>query len=416
MRRAVAGLRERAVSAFSKAPWPLRLLFCLALMQYVGEGLFLGFFSNGFDFALVHEAAAKVLSGRGAAIYDRLLSFQMGGSTLFYMYPPVVALLYAPFGLLPLPAAWTLFQFLSHAALWGALALWIRPRDAKAQGEKGLLIFSLVFLFFPVYFSLQLGQSEPLVLCCLLLSFHLHKKGNFFLAGLCLAAAIYLKLFLAFFLVFHALRREYKSLGWCLFWLVSLAGASLLAVPAEVQVQYLRRLFASIGIEAFYDNQSAAGFFYRLFTKNPYTRGLLDAPRLAKGFYWAFSAVAVGGYVWILRRCRDGESFETLLGLTMATLLLIAPHVDTHHHALLLTAFVPLLTREAERFPWAAAFYAFFAVFHPLVSFRFLDNDRLLFAAKGPLQLVLSLPFFMLLGFWMYLMEKLEMFSAKKGA
>lgn len=371
----------------------LRLLLILAFARYVSQGVYGGLFANGFDFKVVHDAAAAVVRGQGAGIYDAFLAFRPGASSLFYMYPPAAAFLFAPFGFLEFSTAFVLFQVLSHAALWGFLALWTKGWPK----EKALAAVAAVLLFYPLYMSLRLGQSEAIILLCLAGALHVKKPAA---AGLLLAAAIWLKLFLGLLLLHLLLRRRYAALGWCVVWLLVLFGAGFLAVPWNAQAAYWPRLLAPLGIEAFYDNQSASGFAHRLLTASPYATGWLDSPRAASLLQAALALLFVGGYARFARHAKDeGRA----LALCLVTALLAAPHADTHHQAFLLAGFLSLPLAAGT-----AVFYAAFAEFVPVVADKFISLTRLQAVAHGPLNLVLSLPFFTLAAFWFYLYRDSE--------
>lgn len=391
------------LDAARRAPLALQLLLLLALSRYLTQGLYAGLFANGFDFKVVHDAAAAVAQGRGAGIYDAFLAFRPGASSLFYLYPPPAALLFAPFGLLEHPAAFALFQLLSHALLWGFWAVWIRRWPEAERREKGLAALVVILLFYPLYLSLRIGQSEPLILFCLAAGLHGLGKGRLLAGGLLLALAIWLKLFLGLLLVHLLLRRRYRALGWCAFWAAVLFAAGGLAVPWDAQAPYWARLASPLGIEAFYDNQAASGFAHRWLTASPYATGWVDSPRAASLLQAALSAVFLAGYARAALRARGEEHEGRLLALCLVTALLVAPHSDTHHQALLLVAFLSLpLTLGA------AAFYALFAEFVPVVAEKFLSLPRLGWFARGPLNPVFSLPFFVLAGFWLYLARGTE--------
>jgi len=276
----------------------LRLLLLLAVARYASQGLFAGLFANGFDFKVVHDAAVAVAHGNGGGIYEAFLAFRPGASSLFYMYPPAAAFLFAPFGWLEFSTAFLLFQLLSHAALWGFLAIWTKGWPK----EKALAAVAAVLLFYPLYMSLRLGQSEAIILLCLAGALHLKKPAA---AGLLLAAAIWLKLFLGLLLLHLLLRRRYAALGWTVVWLGVLFAAGFLAVPWEAQAAYWPRLLAPLGIEAFYDNQSASGFAHRLLTASPYATGWLDSPRAASLLQAALALLFVGGYARAALRIKN---------------------------------------------------------------------------------------------------------------
>lgn len=397
---------ERLLSALDSAPWALRLLALLALFEYASKGLFLSAFTNGFDFASFYNAAALAVHGQGAHVYDTFFSYAPGTAPvpMFFLYPAPVALLLAPLGYFSFQTALALFQLLSHACLWAALWLWSRgrPDDQRLSG------FLLVFLFFPACYALQVGQAEPLVLLALVSAAALQRRGDDAWAGLCLAVAICLKLFLLFLLVYLALRRARRLLAWTAFWLAALFWASAFVVPWEVQAQYWSRVGSSLGFEAFSDNQSITGFAHRTFTDTRFASGLVDSPAAALAAKAALCALVMAAYAWLIAfKSRETALFGRDFGFTIVTILLIAPIVDTHHYALLLIPFLGLLS-AAPRSPVALAFYAFFARWEPLVAYKFLSSERLAFWSGFPASAIHSIPFFVMAAFWLYSARAIE--------
>ncbi len=382
------------------APLPLRLLICAALLKFLCAGFYLPWFTNGSDFALAHGAGARVLAGQGAQVYDEFLAYRPESeNTMFFMYPPPVALGYAPLAALPFRAALTLFELLSLAAVFGAFVVWAKHRKLEPFSQAYYLAFSLILLFFPLDYAAQLGQNDALVLLLVVLALAWQKRPC--LCGLVLAAAVWLRVFLGLLLLFLLLKRRWRQLAWAVFWLAVLAGASLVVVPWQTQVQYYAQLGRQLGIESFYDNQSLTGLFYRSFTDSGYTRGLVNAPSLAQAFTALASLLLTVGFAWVTLRSKDEEGFDEGFGLALVTALLLCPHSDTHHQALLLIPLLLLLERPRVNTA-SLLYYGFFAAFVPVVAFRFLAQDRLVAFASGPWTVVYSLPVAVLIGFWFH--------------
>ncbi|MBI3289128.1 MAG: DUF2029 domain-containing protein, partial [Elusimicrobia bacterium] len=305
--------------------------------------------------------------------------------------------------------AFMLFQLLSHAAIWGFWAVWVRGLPVDGRAEKALVGFAVLFLFYPLHLSLQLGQSEPFILLALAVALRSLRGDRPLVAGLCLAAAIWLKLFLALLLLHLLLRRQYRALGSCAAWLAVLFAAGCCVVPWDVQAAYWKRLGQPLGLEAFYDNQSVGGFAYRAFALTPYS-AWLDLPGLARGLKGALSLALLAGYARAAWRARGADHDARLLALCLVTGLLVSPHSDTHHQALLLPAFLALPIDAAF-----LAFYAFFAEYLPIVAYKFISPSRLGWIIQGPLCAALSLPFLALAGLWLYLIRGLESDSSTKS-
>jgi hypothetical protein len=379
------------------APLAIRFLVCAALLKFLCSGFYLSWFTNGSDFTLVHQAGSRAVTGQGTHVYDEFLAYKPDNdNTLFFMYPPPVALFYTPLGMMPFRAALTIFELLAQAALLAAFFIWARHRKIEPFSEAYYLAGAMLLLFFPVDFALQLGQNDTFVLLLIVSALACQKRPILF--GLVLAAAIWLKVFLGFLLLYLLLRRRWSLLLSTLFWLGALAGASLAFIPWQSQLQYFSQLGRDLGIEAFYDNQTLTGFFYRLLTYSGYTHGIADAPGLARSLTLLAGLLLTGGFAAVVLS-GDGEDFEGGFGLALITALLLSPHSDTHHQVLLLIPFLILLGRPPVR-STTLLYYGFFAAFMPVIAFRFLAQDRLVFFADGFKSLAYSIPVLVLLGFW----------------
>ena len=153
------------------APLPLRALVCAAVLKFLCVGFYLSWFTNGSDFALAHQAGSRVACGQGAHIYDEFLAYRPENeNTMFFMYPPPVAVLYAPLGVLPFRAALTIFELLSLAALLSFFFIWARQRGWEPYSETYYLGFALILLFFPADYAFQLGQNDTIVLSLIALA------------------------------------------------------------------------------------------------------------------------------------------------------------------------------------------------------------------------------------------------------
>jgi hypothetical protein len=381
-------------------PLPLRALVCVALLNFLCVGFYLSWFTNGSDLVLTHGAGARVLAGHGAQVYDEFLAYRPESeNTMFFMYPPPVALLYAPLAALPFRAALTLFELLSLAAVLGVFLVWAKHRKLEPFSQAYYMAFSLILLFFPLDFAAQLGQNDAVVLFLVVLGLAWRRKPV--LSGLVLAVAVWLRVFLGLILLYLLLKRRWRQSLWLAFWLAALAGASLVFVPWQTQLQYYAHLGGRLGIESFYDNQSLTGLFYRSLTDSGYTRGIVDSASLAGSLTALASFLLTAGFVWVtLKRDEEGSS-DAGFGLALVTALLLCPHSDTHHQALLLIPLLLLLERPSVRTA-SLLYYGFFAAFMPVVAFRFLAQDRLAAFASGPWTLAYSVPAVVLIGFWFH--------------
>ena len=274
----------RLLTALKSAPWAFQLLLLLALFEYVSKGLFLGLFSNTFDFASFYNPAVLVMSGEGAHVYGTFFSYVPGTSPvpMFFLYPAPVALMLAPLGLFSFQTASVLFQTLNRLRVGRAGPL--EPRAARRGAPDG---FSLPVL--PGLYSSG-GQAD-------------HRTDRAvrgggvpnprFLAGLCFAAAITqavsaLPRSTGFTPELAAPRLDGGVAG-ALFWVK-------VRVPWDVQAQYWSRVGSSQEFEAFTDNQSIAGFIPH--SPAPVSPGLMDSA--GRRAWRAAGGLVMAAYAWLV--------------------------------------------------------------------------------------------------------------------
>lgn len=380
-----------------------RLLCALAFGAYVGLGVFLNLFANGFDFLIFHEAAAKLAHGQSAALYNLLLG-PATGIDHSYAYPPIVAVLYLPLGYLSFAWAWTLFQLLCHAALWGIALVWLRARP-DLSGEDRCIGLAALLAFFPIYYGMWVGQCDLFVLLLVLSAWYADRSGCWWLAGVFLALAGSLKLFILFALPALVILQRWK-------WFVSAIAATALLqvatlhwVSLDLQIAFWKRTLHPLGIEAFYDNQSIVGLVHRLFTVNRYTFGVANQPHLVRALTAALTLL-VFVHSWRVMARASKERGEEIFGYALLTAVLVSPFFDTHHFALLL---VPLLLARVpfwrQNLEWV---YGFFATFMPYVGFKYISEPRSFFWAVGAKNLIFSLPLFVLIAWWITVSRRLQ--------
>lgn len=145
----------------------------LALYPVISIAVFIGvrILSNSqsplfIDFAVYYYAAERFL--QDCSLYLPVAgecppSIDMGNTNPQYVYPPIVVLLFVPFGVLPyLPAAlvWDAFVITS---LWGGILALINASDAELTMKEQVVVLGCTIGFAPVLESLLLGQTTGLL-------------------------------------------------------------------------------------------------------------------------------------------------------------------------------------------------------------------------------------------------------------
>ena len=160
------------------------IAFVVALIL-LAKSLFLGFYP---DFNTQYYVPQLVL--RGINPY--------AGSGVLYtpqVYPPTMFLLYYPFSIIPLVASSYLYTILSFCCLFVSLYFLSKYFGIKFFSDLNMILMTFVFIFFPVKFTLGMGQINILLLMVLVLCLYFLKEKKYVASGMVLGVSIVLKLF-----------------------------------------------------------------------------------------------------------------------------------------------------------------------------------------------------------------------------
>lgn len=266
------------------------------------------------DFEVYWRAAVDLRTG--APIYS-------GPRFLPFTYPPFAAVVYLPFGLLPLSVAqWVHFV---ESALCAVLVLGLlRAHD----GSLPLWWLGLAVLTLPVLRTLQLGQVNLLVFALVLIDvLVLPPRWR----GVLLGVAAGLKLTPAFLVLVYVLRGDWAAVARCAVVAAATVGVGWAVAPDASASYWLRLLWQTgrVGDPGYADNQSLVGALLRL--------GPGGLTTVVTAVFVA--AALVVGLLAARRRTRAGDDMGALI-VVMLTSTLVLPISWTHHWlgALLLAA------------------------------------------------------------------------------
>ncbi|MBL0913097.1 MAG: DUF2029 domain-containing protein [Bacteroidia bacterium] len=150
-----------------------------------------------------------------------------------YKYSPTFALLMAPFSVLPDWAGLILWNLLNSMSL---LYILYKLLDKKTSS----FLFISVFILLELLTSLHNAQSNALVTALMICFVYENRRGNTWLATLCLALSVYIKIFggLAILLAFFSPRPWKTLLAFCVWMLILLILPVLVVSPAYLLEQY----------------------------------------------------------------------------------------------------------------------------------------------------------------------------------
>ena len=175
------------------------------------------------DLLMLRDAGRAVLDGND--IYEA----KHPRGWPFY-YPPTMAVVMAPFALLPLgPAVVAWYALSMGALLWAGYRL-VRLCDELSGQQIGpLVVAAFLVNFGPIIAGLQRGQVSALLFALMVEAFWSYRRGHAGRSGWWIALAASLKLYPALLILLLILRREWRGLGWFAVGLVLLSLALPLA-------------------------------------------------------------------------------------------------------------------------------------------------------------------------------------------
>ncbi|HLH21033.1 MAG TPA: glycosyltransferase family 87 protein [Chloroflexota bacterium] len=245
-----------------------------------------------------------------------------------YIYPPLLAMLLAPFALvLDYAAARWAWLALSAACLLVAAALAWRTSGLRARGPGKMALVPLLVLLPAATSALGAGTLSPVLALTTAGTFAAALGGRGRLAGALVAVGAYLKSFPALLGGYLLLRRQWRAALAALASGLLLVAASLLLLGWQVHWAYLTGVIPAqrrwFGMPL---NVSLTGLFTRLFSAGGFGTPVVDAPALASLAIGATTAalLAASAYaIWRARSDRGGEA--AAFGLAVVAMLLLSP-------------------------------------------------------------------------------------------
>jgi hypothetical protein len=308
----------------------------------------------GLDFTQYYVASRMVLEreaqniyGTGGYYFAKAAAYGAvtdAGGTMTNAYPPSTAFYLIPFALLPYRPALLLFSIAGMLALVVGVWVFFADEDGMARRDLTLAGLLITFSFFPVYYSLYMGQVNALLFLCLGLVRYFDRRERPWCAGFFVALAALVKIFPAALILFFVAKRQFKSVVAATVSAVVLGAVSLTACHTSLYVTYMSQVLprqADAG--AFYRNQGLPGLFARLLTDNGYVNSLGNWPSLAHvlGALAGMSVLVTA--LWMAARHNTNATGDLEFGLFLVATLLALPKSYEHYGLLLLFAYFAIL-------------------------------------------------------------------------
>ncbi|MGB3301897.1 glycosyltransferase 87 family protein [Gordonia sp. (in: high G+C Gram-positive bacteria)] len=269
------------------------------------------------------------------------------GIALPFTYPPLAAIFFSPFAMMPVGAADTLLLALTLAAV--ALTLWlVLARVAPGMSvinRASIVIGATAIAEFiePIRETISYGQINAVLMA--VIAFDVLCRHPKWPRGLLIGIAVSIKLTPAGFLLYFVLRRDWRAAATMIAGTVAAIGIAWLIMPADSTKYWFHTLAETgrIGAPWYAGNQSIKGAVFRL--------GLSEG--LSSALWLGLSAIVVVLAAWWMYRLLEADQLVTALLVNAAAVLLISPVSWSHHWtwvapALLIAGFA-ISTR---RFGW----------------------------------------------------------------
>ncbi|WP_139025927.1 glycosyltransferase 87 family protein [Gordonia neofelifaecis] len=269
------------------------------------------------------------------------------GHALPFTYPPLAAIAFSPFAIIPTAAADALMFALTLAAvgltLWMVLAR-LAPRMNLIDRWTVVIGGTAIAEFIePVRQTLSYGQINAVLMA--LIAFDILCRHPRWPRGLLIGVAVSIKLTPAGFLLYFLLRRDWRGAATMVAGTVGAVAVAWLVMPADSAKYWFHTLGETgrIGAPYYAGNQSIKGAVFRF--------GLGEG--VSTALWIALSALTVVlAAVWMHRLLAAGQQATALL-VNAAAVLLVSPVSWSHHWTwvapALLVAVYAITTR---RFGW----------------------------------------------------------------
>jgi hypothetical protein len=258
------------------------------------------------------------------------------------LYPPPTMLWMAPFGHLDLRTAAALWYVVLGAALGAAIVALRRAFFPDGGRLELAVVATLVLMLRATYSMVAFGQTSVLLLLALALFWRRRDQAS---GGLWLAAGFLVKPIFAFFLLYPALRRNWRAVALCMAALAAATALSAAVFGPRTLVTYVVDNPASRVPPWLYTttvNQSLVAWVVRL-TAHDFTRG---SP-LAYPPFVAGAAAIVALTAWLAWRV-GRERGALALSMLVPAALLVYPQSLDHYGMLLLVPMLHVWTRRRD--------------------------------------------------------------------
>jgi Glycosyltransferase family 87 len=305
---------------------------------------------HSIDFPVYHRAARQVISG-SFTLYPAEAYGGRPGPSQGFRYLPAIAILFVPFGWLPLELAALAFFALKLAALW-YIGVTVARHVGLSTGLPTVLLVAFLVVGGYLVEEFRFGNVHFLCIALLVFAYDKVESGHVWLPAAALAVAIATKLTPLALLAYFAFRRRTAV---CLAAIAILA--VLLVLPAVFigRIAYERELraFATYAVEKVDegDNYSLRGVLFRYLTPGPENAPQPQAnianlsPMIVDGL-WLLGVLGLGlfGLRALWRESQDSVVRLIEFSIVLTFMVLASPHTQRRYFVTLYVPAVALVS------------------------------------------------------------------------
>jgi alpha-1,2-mannosyltransferase len=329
------------------------IILCLASFLNMAKVITYGYWP---DFSFFYN--------NGYAVVHHTDPYQLIQADGTYIYPPISLLLFTALTPLPVMIAgvvWAAFSIILLLA-----SVWLLLKQYHATKNRIILLVTgiLVFNFFPVKFTLGMGQINNVMLFLIVLAMYAGNKGKDGLAGAFYGTSIALKYMPLFILPYLFIRKKWRTLlGVCITILGLFFAGFIILMPAASSYFFTHVLFHTALFSSWYVyyNQALSGFLLRDFPM--YSAQQLAFVRIGISLLF----LLITGYVVVKRKLQKKDNPDLEISVFIILNLLLNTFSDQHHFVLFL---IPLLVTffvlKQNKFTWQ--YYLIPAIAYLLVA------------------------------------------------
>jgi alpha-1,2-mannosyltransferase len=243
---------------FSKYP---NIITCILIIFAIGTFLWLCkvLFLSGYpDFSDYYIGAEHIFLKNNPYLTDSRYFTQQ-------VYPPFALVAFLPLLVLPYVIAARVWVFLSIIALIATLYLCSKIYGLKFYSPVNLFLAGLIFLSFPLKFTLGLGQINTFILLLITLCFYYlnKKRGN--IAGIYFAFPVLIKFFAVLLIPYFIYLKKWQLIK--SFFLTTLIATIIICffIPLPIFIHYYDNILPNLlsSWKGDYYNQALSGFLMR---------------------------------------------------------------------------------------------------------------------------------------------------------